>query len=180
MEKSNMKKMKNTDLLKQYYSNLWIKIIMSFVLLFVFFCGCSAIEVKGTESTIPSMLNYTFNSSGGKTTGSLKIRRIELNFSNNRGEITVPLNSGLYPYAIIRFDGNGLFRATWEIDGRILEEVAINITFGRTLTLHIRKNTVLPTFEPGLHRITLKVHEPSTGFKIPVITYFVTGDGLDN
>ncbi len=175
-----MEKIKKTDLLKQNYSSILVKTARSFALLFIILCGCSAIEIKDTESTIPSMLNYTFNSSGGKTTGSLKITRIELNFSNNRGEITVPLNSKLYPYAIIRFDGNGLFRATWEVDGRILEEVAISITFGRTLTLHIRENTVLPTFEPGPHRITLKVHEPSTGFKIPVIAYFVTGDRLDN
>lgn len=171
--------MQNRYSVKQY-TNFCMENSRFFVLLFIILlCGCSDMGSRGTVSTEQSPMNYTFSGSGGKTTGPLKITRIELNFSNNRGEITVPINSRLRPYAVIRFDGNGLFRAAWEVDGRKLEEVAIPVTFGNTLTLYIREGTVLPTFEPGPHRLTLKVYEPLTNFEIPFITYFVTGDTLE-
>ena len=105
--------------------------------------------------------------------------RIEINFSNERGDITVPMNSTLSPYAVIRFDGNGLFRATWVVDGRVLEEVATTVTFGNTMTIRMGTGTMLPTFEPGAHSLTLRVVEPTPAFAIPVVRYFVTGEPDD-
>ncbi len=174
--------MEITHFIKQHTNRfICMEIRRLTALLFILlFAGCSAMDVKGnTESTSLPQPRYTITGSGGKTTGPLKITRIELNFSNGRGEITVPMNSRMRPYAIIRFDGNGLFRAVWEVDGRKLEDVAINITFGDTLTLRTRPDTILPTFEPGPHRLTLNVTEPAAGFDIPVITYFVTGEALE-
>jgi hypothetical protein len=148
-----------------------------FLLLSSLICACAAVEPgEGTGATMPPPLHYSFSGSGGKTTGPLNITRVELNFQNDRGEITVPLKSRISAYAVIRFDGNGLFRASWEADGRVLEEVAIHVVFGKTLTLTTRPATILPTFEPGPHYVALRIKEPVPGFDIPVIRYFVTGE----
>ncbi len=151
---------------------IWNALVCTFFIL-----GCAAMtEQEGAQTEQAFQPHYEFSGSGGKATGPLKMTRIELNFSNNLGDITIPMNSRLDAYAIIRFDGNGLFRASWLVDGRILEHVAINVTSGNTLTLRTAAGTIIPTFEPGPHSLTLKVEEPVPGFKIPVITYFVTGE----
>jgi hypothetical protein len=147
----------------------------------IFFCGCYSMEARnGIETIKPPKPHYTFSDSGDKATGPLKITRIELCFQNDRGEMTVSVNSRLRAYAVIHFDGNGLFRAAWMVDGRILEEIAFNITFGKTLTLWTSPGVILPTFEPGPHSLTLFVKEPVPPFEIPAIQYFVTGEGVEN
>lgn len=145
-------------------------------LLLLLSSGCATTKGGEEVSGVPV---YTITGSGGKTTGPLRITRIELNFQNDRGEIAVPINGEILPYAVIRFDGNGLFRAAWMVDGRPLEEVAINVTFGDTITLRTSPGTVFPAFEPGQHTVTLKINEPAPPFDIPVIRYFVTGERKD-
>ena len=147
-------------------------VLMGVVLFFL--NGCTGIDKRGDSP--PSQPLYTIMGSGGKTTGPLRLTRIELNFQNDRGEITVPINGKVLPYAIIRFDGNGLFRATWIVDDRPLEEVSINITFGNTIILRTSPGTVFPTFEPGQHTLTLRITQPVPPFDVPVIRYFVTGE----
>lgn len=149
-----------------------VDILLIFVMVIsIFVAGCVGVE----KSTSPPEPSYSISGSGGNTGGPLRIKRIELNFQNDRGEITVPLNSRLKAYAVIRFDGNGLFRASWVVDGRVLEEVAITVTYGNTLTIWTSSSTIIPTFEPGPHTLTLRIKEPKPHFKIPVIRYFVTG-----
>jgi hypothetical protein len=103
------------------------------------------------------------------------VRRLELRFDNGRGDVTVPKDStALAAYADILFNGSGQLIVQWEVDDRVLAVVHDYLTFGsRTI---IRTPTVppLPTFEPGLHRLTLRVLQPAVSFDIPVITYFVT------
>ncbi len=144
------------------------------VLAIIFHMGCATLGDGKTAVT--HQPQFMFTEGGGKTTGPLKMTRIELNFSNHRGDITVPMHSKILPYAIIRFDGNGSFQAVWEVDGRALETIAVNVAFGKTLTLHTGPGTTFPTFEPGPHSLTLKVKQPIPKFKIPVIQYFVTGE----
>ena len=112
--------------------------------------------------------------SGGMTTGPLALRRIELQFSNQRGEITIPQHSQLTGQAIIQFNGNGLFRAYWVVDGRVIEPVSLMVTFGDTLTIDTAPATVLPTLEPGQHELTLRIEQPIPPFTVPVIRYWVT------
>ncbi len=137
--------------------------------------GCATTNEGKTDILQPE-INYQITGSGGATTGPLKIKRIEIGFQNQRGEITVPMNSKLKAYAVIKFDGNGLFRATWMVDGRVLEEIAITVSYGDTLTIWTSSSTIIPTFEPGPHTLTLKIKEPKPSFKVPVIRYFVTGE----
>jgi len=147
------------------------------LLLVFFFFGCSTMGLNEERKTpIKFHPQYTITGSGGETTGPLKIIRIELNFSNDRGDMTIPRNSELCAFAIIRFNGNGLFRASWEVDGMPLEEVAIHITFGNTINLRTGDSTIIPTFEPGPHYLILRVKEPIPDFEIPAIKYFVTGE----
>lgn len=102
------------------------------------------------------------------------LNRIELIFPNGRGDITIPLR---YPefraYALLQFTGNGFVQGNWKVDGRIIGPIAEPVVFGEMLIL---ASPVLPTFEQGLRRLTLEVTEPKPAFKIPVITYFVTGE----
>ena len=115
--------------------------------------------------------------SGGTTTGPLKIRRVELQFSNGRAQITVPGNSKLTARALIQFNGNGLFRATWLVDDIIVGIVSTTVTYGDTLTIDTAPEVVLPTLEPGLHRLMLRVEEPASALTMPAINYMVTVSG---
>jgi hypothetical protein len=152
------------------------KVVWVLLVVFFFF-GCSSVRLNEERKTpVTFHPQYTITGSGGETTGPLKITRIELNFSNDRGDMTIARNSELCAYAIIRFNGNGLFRASWEVDGIPLEAVEIHITFGNTITLRTGDSTIIPTFEPGPHNLTLRVKEPIPDFEIPIIKYFVTGE----
>jgi len=111
--------------------------------------------------------------SGGMTTGPLALRRIELQFPNQRGEITVALHSHLTARASVQFNGNGLFRADWVVDGRVVEAISFMVTFGDTLTIDTAPTTVLPTLEPGPHELTLRIEQPIPSFSVPVIRYWV-------
>jgi hypothetical protein len=105
------------------------------------------------------------------------LTRVELMFQNGRGDITVPLRyPALQAYAILHFSGTGVFQGAWEVDGRLLSSVIEPVAFGEMLILAAPRIPPLPMFEPGLHRVTLKVTSPKPPFKIPEISYFVTAE----
>ncbi len=108
---------------------------------------------------------------------SFALTRLELLFQNGRPDITVPKNfPGLRVYARASFEGTGLFDALWVVDGRILAQVTEPVLFGDVLLFATPRQPTLPTFEPGIHRVTLQVRTPMTAGRIPSITYFVTAD----
>jgi hypothetical protein len=111
----------------------------------------------------------------GTPAGSpFSLRRVELRWDNGRGDITVPKDfADLLAYADILFNGNGQLIVAWEVDGRTLSVQHEYLTFGGRTTLRTPKVPPVPTFEPGLHRLTLRVMQPPVSFQIPVITYFV-------
>jgi hypothetical protein len=103
--------------------------------------------------------------------------RIELVFPNGRGEITVPLRyPDLRAFGLLRFSGLGVAQGTWKVDGRIIGPLAEPTVYGEDL---IVASPPLPTFEPGQHRLTLDLARPQPTFKIPEITYFVTGEDYE-
>jgi hypothetical protein len=112
------------------------------------------------------------------TQATFTVTRIELTFANGQGDITVPLR---YPefraFGLLRFVGLGVLRAEWKVDGRLLGAAVEPTVVGEDLIL---TTPVLPTFEPGLHRLTLEVTDPKPGFKIPTITYFVTAEDYED
>ncbi len=113
---------------------------------------------------------------GTTTPGPLRVERLELVFDNGFGTITLPRDSRLAATAILRYRGSGSLRAEWRVDGRPVELVNQIITHGSTLRLPLAPTTVLPTFEPGPHTVTLSILAPQVAFDLPAIHYFVTLD----
>jgi hypothetical protein len=109
--------------------------------------------------------------------GAFALTRAELVFVNRRPDITVPLRyPNLRAYAMLRFTGVGILRATWKVDGRMLGTVVHPTMFGEDAIL---VSPELPTVEPGQHRVTLDVDAPRPAFKMPEITYFVTAEDYE-
>jgi hypothetical protein len=106
------------------------------------------------------------------------LTRLELVFANGRGEITVPLRyPQFHAFGMLRFTGTGVLQGTWKVDGRILGQVTEPTLFNEDLII---TTPVLPTFEPGLHRVTLEVRRPAPTFRLPTITYFVTAEDYED
>ena len=105
------------------------------------------------------------------------LTQMELLFQTGRPDITVPKNfPGLRVYARATFQGSGLFDALWVVDGRIIGVVTEPVMFGETLLFATPRQPPVPTYEPGIHRVTLQVRTPQVAGRIPAITYFVTAD----
>lgn len=128
----------------------------------------------GFIGTDTATVNVTVTGEAGGTFG---IRRIALYFENGRSEITVPKNmTGLKAYADIRYNGAGLFKGYWEVDGRLLSYVSKPLSGGQKITLETPDIPSLPTFEAGTHSLRFVVTEPSAGQALapPALIYFVT------
>lgn len=140
--------------------------------------GCAAPEAArtGAGGFRPPVAGVEVVGSGGSTHGPLRLVRAELAFDNNLGEATVARGEPLGVCGMLRFDGNGLLRAVWEVDGRVLEQVSTHVVFGNTLRVCTGPAAVLPTFEPGPHQVTLRVQEPPPSPELPSVRYFVTGE----
>ena len=136
-------------------------------------CAPSTSAERGTP---PPPTAPHFEITGGTTTGPLRIERVELVFDNGFGSITVPQHSRLGATATLRFSGNGPLRAEWRADGRPIEQVNLIVTHGATLRLPLAPTTVVPTFEPGPHTLTLAILAPQPTFDLPTIRYLVTLD----
>ncbi len=104
-----------------------------------------------------------------------RISRIQLYFGNKRAEITIA--RGQRPprlFAEIRFLGTGLLKGYWEVDGRPVADVFKHITYGRSIVLELPATAVLPTFEPGVHRVRFVVTNPEFDAVLPEAIYYVT------
>ncbi len=104
-----------------------------------------------------------------------RISRIQLYFGNKRAETTVDM--GQEPpelFAEIRYLGTGLLKGYWEVDGRPLADVFRHITYGRSVVLQLPSTAVMPTFEPGVHRVRFVITNPEVDFNMPEAVYFVT------
>lgn len=149
----------------QFFSCLLIGLSMTI-------CGCAPINQQSNNNREDSP-HYYFSDSKGQTTGPLAIKSIELSFQNGQGDITLSADSQPQPQAIIAFNGNGLFQAQWQVDGRVIEQVSLNVVFGKTLKLYPLAATQFPTFEPGLHTVSLKILAPQSTLDSPLISYFI-------
>ncbi len=107
--------------------------------------------------------------------GSFGVSRVELYFSNRRGEITVKRNHrGLKAYADIRFVGSGQLTGFWEVDGRRILDVNKHLSFGTSVTLTTPDAPDLPTFDTGTHVVRFVVTSPVSSISLPQALYFVT------
>jgi hypothetical protein len=115
----------------------------------------------------------------GETGGTLGIRRISLYFGNGRAETTVMKYApDLKAYADIRYNGSGLLKGYWEVDGRVLSYVSQPLPAGQQITLTTPDIPALPTFDPGTHtlRFVITNPNPDQGIPLPALIYFVTTD----
>lgn len=130
----------------------------------------------GMIGTDTATVNLTVTGEAG---GTLGIRRISMYFGNGRAEATVmKYANDLKAYADIRYNGSGLLKGYWEVDGRLLSYVSQPLPAGQQITLTTPDIPALPTFETGTHTLRFVVTnpEPSQGIPLPVLVYFVTTD----
>ncbi|HHM04535.1 MAG TPA: hypothetical protein ENJ19_02170, partial [Gammaproteobacteria bacterium] len=123
----------------------------------------------------PIDLQLDVQSGRPSTAGPLVINRVELQFENGRGDITVPLNASLKAQALINYTGNGVLAARWVVDGRPIQQINRSLSFGSDVVIETGDIPPLPTFEPGSHRLSLQILQPRANLRIPVLRYFVRG-----
>lgn len=109
--------------------------------------------------------------SGGRTGGGLEVRRVFLAFSDGRPDVTVAPGDTPRAAAEVQTRGNGTLRATWLVDGVPVETVACPVRSGDTVRIEL--GAALPTFEPGPHRLALRIDHPAPGFALPNLRFFV-------
>ena len=115
----------------------------------------------------------------GETGGTLGIRRLALYFGNGRAETTVmKYTPDLKAYADISYNGSGLLKGYWEVDGRLLSYVSEPLPASQQITLTTPDIPALPTFDLGTHTLRFVVTNPNPdqGIPLPTLVYFVTTD----
>lgn len=110
--------------------------------------------------------------------GPVSLRRVELYFEvdgRRTNEVTVGRNSkGLSVLADLSVNGTGYLEGYWEVDGRRIENIRENASFGSKITVRSSGIPGIPTFQPGLHSVRLVVTKPLPEFTLPRIAYIVT------
>jgi len=110
-------------------------------------------------------------------TAELTVTRLQLSFDNGRAETTVKRNQpGLRVRADIRFDGSGLLRGYWEVDGRMLAALNEHVVYGKSLQLTSPAVPFLPTFIEGSHHVRLVITDPALDITFPEAIYYVTAE----
>ena len=104
------------------------------------------------------------------TIGALGVERIELDFSDGSTRATVALNNSLQARAHIRYRGNGPLTGRWLVDNQPVAVFNRTLTFGSTLTLN---SVNLPTFETGVHQVSIQFTTPPVSAVMPVLQYTV-------
>jgi len=109
---------------------------------------------------------------------AFQVAFLQLRFENGKSYSVVPKNfPGLKAFADIKYEGTGMLRVQWLVDGS---------PFGTfiTRTLAFAADTVvdsgalpgMPTIMPGMHEVSLRIFDPAVDFTVPVIRYFVSAD----
>jgi len=86
-------------------------------------------------------------------------------------------DAGLVAYADLKSEGAGLFQAQWLVDGVPLRSFSRQLSFAQRLSLSSGQGAAqlsLPTNIPGEHTVSLRVLQPTLGFEVPVLHYFVS------
>lgn len=108
------------------------------------------------------------------TVTGLTITRLELAFSDGKGQVTVRRNEqGLRAKATIATFGSGLLQGYWDVDGRPFPPVEQYVTFGQTVNIETPDIPQLPTFEVGDHLLRFIVTSPVIQFTLPTLVYTV-------
>jgi len=92
--------------------------------------------------------------------------------------ITVPRNTkGLRAAAIVTYNGQGLLRGRWTVDGQILGFVTKQLLPGmREAIIASPAVPAFPTYTTGLHTVRFEILDPVPAFDLPSLLYFVTAE----
>lgn len=92
--------------------------------------------------------------------------------------ITVPRNTkGLRAAAIVTYNGQGLLRGRWTVDGQILGFVTKQLLPGmREAIIASPAVPAFPTYATGLHTVRFEILDPVPAFDLPSLLYFVTAE----
>lgn len=108
------------------------------------------------------------------TVTGLTITRLELAFSDGKGQVTVRRNEqGIRAKATIATTGSGLLQGYWDVDGRPFPPVEQYVTFGQTVNIETPDVPPLPTFDVGDHLLRFIVTAPVIQFTLPTLVYTV-------
>jgi hypothetical protein len=96
------------------------------------------------------------------------------------GRITVPRNTkGLRAAATITYNGQGLLRGRWVVDGQVQGFVTKQLIAGmREAIIASPAFPAFPTFATGLHSVRFEILSPTPGLETPSLLYFVTGEDV--
>lgn len=77
--------------------------------------------------------------------------------------------------AILRMKmrGTGVISGYWEVDGRPFEYFNETVSQGFLKEIKTRDIPGLPTLEPGVHQVTVRLTRPAMDIRFPVLKYFV-------
>jgi len=101
------------------------------------------------------------------------INRIELFFDGNTPRASVAMNDRLNAYAKISFNGSGLLRGYWQVDGRPYPPISRPLSGRENVIVKFSEFQSLPTFNPGSHRVEFIVTSPTPSFAAPYAFYLV-------
>jgi hypothetical protein len=92
--------------------------------------------------------------------------------------ITVPRNTkGLRAAAIITYNGQGMLRGRWTVDGQVLGFVTKQLLPGmREIIIASPAVPAFPTYATGLHHVRFEILDPTPVFDLPGLQYFVTAE----
>jgi hypothetical protein len=92
--------------------------------------------------------------------------------------ITLPRNTkGLRAAAIITYNGQGMLRGRWTVDGQILGFVTKQLLPGmREAIIASPAVPAFPTYSTGLHTVRFEILDPVPAFDLPSLQYFVTAE----
>ncbi len=99
---------------------------------------------------------------------------IQIRFEDGKSYKVIPKDfAPLISYADIKYEGTGILRAQWIMDGKPFRFITQSLPFARDTIINSGKIPGLPTQIPGIHEVTLRIIEPQVEYAIPVIRYFV-------
>jgi len=99
---------------------------------------------------------------------------IQIRFEDGKSYKAVPKNfEQLIVYADIKYEGTGILRAQWVVDGKPFRAITKSLPFARDTIINSGKIPGLPTQIPGIHEVALRIIEPQTEYEIPVVRYFI-------
>ncbi len=104
----------------------------------------------------------------------LNLEIAEIRLDNGKFYQVVPKNSkNIRAVLRMKMRGSGVIAGHWEVDGHPFEFFSEVVSQGLLKEIHTRRMPGLPTIDPGIHTITVRLTRPGVDIRFPVLKYFV-------